>query len=366
MASLKGNISKFFAWIMVSIVIISLAGFGIQDVILGSTGRNIATVGKEKISINEFLRSVENEIGNFSKENSVNLTIEEAKNFGLINKALNDLIAKKIFDNPSAIITNGPPLEYDVNENESDTHVSGKWSFSSGIKHATWLLAIFTDKNKQNKNIMIPKSSVQLDDVWDVNGLRGTGSYSFSIENKVIPNENIFYDRLNLNESGPIYKIPRDLKFGSGFSTIALSLANSSINYALDFAKNKKGIYSEKLSEEQVFLREIGITKGLYKSSKSFLDNTIEKAWLVVSDGVFLEDEIIADLRLAATHAIRTSEEIVKKIYNLLGSSSIFKFNKIQRYFQDMLAISQQVQGRMYHFETVGEYFVSSKLKKIV
>ena len=98
MASLKGNISKFFAWIMVSIVIISLAGFGIQDVILGSTGRNIATVGKEKISINEFLRSVENEIVNFSKENSVNLTIEEAKNYGLINKALNDLIAKKIFD----------------------------------------------------------------------------------------------------------------------------------------------------------------------------------------------------------------------------------------------------------------------------
>ena len=68
MASLKGNISKFFAWIMVSIVIISLAGFGIQDVILGSTGRNIATVGKEKISINEFLRSVENEIVNFSKD----------------------------------------------------------------------------------------------------------------------------------------------------------------------------------------------------------------------------------------------------------------------------------------------------------
>ncbi len=99
MANLKGNISKFFAWIMVSIVIISLAGFGIQDVILGSTGRNIATIGKEKISINEFLRSVENEILNFSKENSVNLSIEEAKNYGLVNKAMNDLLAKKIFDN---------------------------------------------------------------------------------------------------------------------------------------------------------------------------------------------------------------------------------------------------------------------------
>ena len=99
LARFKGNISKFFAWVMVLIVIISLAGFGIQDVILGSTGRNIPTVGTEKISTDEFLRSVENEILKFSQENNVTLTVEEAKTYGLINKALNDLIAKKIFDN---------------------------------------------------------------------------------------------------------------------------------------------------------------------------------------------------------------------------------------------------------------------------
>ncbi|MDC3080717.1 peptidylprolyl isomerase [Paracoccaceae bacterium] len=99
MARLKGNISKFFAWIMVSIVIISLAGFGIQDVILGSMGQNIATIGKEKITVDEFLKSVENEILNFSQKNNVTLSIEEAKKYGLINKALNDLLAKKIFDN---------------------------------------------------------------------------------------------------------------------------------------------------------------------------------------------------------------------------------------------------------------------------
>ncbi|MAK10128.1 MAG: hypothetical protein CML36_06590 [Rhodobacteraceae bacterium] len=98
-ASLKGNISKFFAWIMVALVIVSLAGFGIQDVILGSMGQNIATIGKEKISVDEFLRSVENEILNFSQENDITLSVEEAKAYGLVNKALNDLIAKKIFDN---------------------------------------------------------------------------------------------------------------------------------------------------------------------------------------------------------------------------------------------------------------------------
>ena len=96
---LKGNISKFFAWILVLIVIVSLAGFGIQDVILGSTSRNIATVGKEKVSIDEFVRNLDNEIARFSQKNNLNLTIEDAKAYGLVNKVLNDLIAKKIFDN---------------------------------------------------------------------------------------------------------------------------------------------------------------------------------------------------------------------------------------------------------------------------
>ena len=77
-------------------------------------------------------------------------------------------------------------------------------------------------------------------------------------------------------------------------------------------------------------------------------------------------DESLAELRLSSTHAIRTSEEIVKRAYTLLGSSSIFKFNDIQRYFQDILAISQQVQGRMSHYETVGSYYINSKLKKMV
>ena len=77
-------------------------------------------------------------------------------------------------------------------------------------------------------------------------------------------------------------------------------------------------------------------------------------------------DEELAELRLASTHAIRTSEEIIKKLYSLLGSASIFKFNDIQRYFQDINAICQQIQGRMSHYETVGDYYINSKLKKII
>ena len=275
-------------------------------------------------------------------------------------------LAKKIFDNPKSIISNGPPIKSNVKETKEGVIVSGKWSFSSGIKNANWVLGVYTDKNKENKNIMFPITDVNIADDWNVNGLRGTGSYSFSVKNKLVPKENIFYDRKHLHEKGPIYKIPRELKFSAGFSTIAHSLANSTINFTIEFSKNKNSISSTQLSKEQVFIREIGIMKAIYGSSKSFLNSSVRKVWSKVSDGDNLDDESIAELRLASTHAIRSSENIVKKAYSLLGSSSIFKFNDIQRCFQDMLAISQQIQGRMSHYETVGSFYINSKLKKIL
>jgi hypothetical protein len=61
---------------------------------------------------------------------------------------------------------------------------------------------------------------------------------------------------------------------------------------------------------------------------------------------------------MAGTHAIRQSADVVDIAYNLSGSSAIFGSTKIQRRFQDAHVITQQVQGRESHYQTVGEYFL--------
>ena len=63
-------------------------------------------------------------------------------------------------------------------------------------------------------------------------------------------------------------------------------------------------------------------------------------------------------LRLAGTHAIRQSAEVLDIAYNLSGSTSIFADRAIQRRFQDIHVITQQVQGREAHYETAGQFFL--------
>lgn len=206
---LKGNISKFFAWIMVSIVIISLAGFGIQDVILGSSSRNIATVGREKISINEFLRSVENEIINFSQENNIALSVEEAKRYGLVNNALNDLIAKKIFDNlfkNEAISREDKSVVDYIRTVESFKNISGDFDVE---KYKRYVASTGVNIKEFESALKVDLVRELILDVFDAPTNIETSILEKSIEH-YFQSRNILFVELNKSTFGDLSKKPTD------------------------------------------------------------------------------------------------------------------------------------------------------------
>ncbi len=70
--------------------------------------------------------------------------------------------------------------------------LTGRWSFSSGCDHATWVLlgAIVTDgegKPVDFRTFLLPVSDYEIDDVWDTVGLRGTGSNDIVVAGAFVP-----------------------------------------------------------------------------------------------------------------------------------------------------------------------------------
>jgi alkylation response protein AidB-like acyl-CoA dehydrogenase len=61
-------------------------------------------------------------------------------------------------------------------------------------------------------------------------------------------------------------------------------------------------------------------------------------------------------IRLASTFAIHQSMAVVDTAYHAAGATAIFTANPIERRFRDIHTISQQLQGRQEHFETVGQF----------
>ena len=116
--------------------------------------------------------------------------------------------------------------------------LSGKWSFSSGCDHATWVLlgGLVFDQEGQVvdfRTFLLPREKYQIVDVWNVVGLRGTGSNDIVVEETFIPEE----FTLSMGDTGrcygpgqavndsDLYKLPFHSLFTTTISTPIIGMA---------------------------------------------------------------------------------------------------------------------------------------------
>jgi alkylation response protein AidB-like acyl-CoA dehydrogenase len=64
--------------------------------------------------------------------------------------------------------------------------------------------------------------------------------------------------------------------------------------------------------------------------------------------------------------AIHQSLQVVDTAYHAAGSTAIFEENPFERRFRDIHTVSQHLQGRSEHFETVGQYLIGLALDSLM
>ena len=299
--------------------------------------------------------------------------------------------AHEIWDEPRAVVTNGPPTAIcKAAPAPGGYRLNGRWNLSSGSDHATWIAALAPvvslngqDGDGQNADgqngdgpngggqkgaagrrqgpriLLMPKEQVRIVDSWQVSGLRGTGSFSFDVDDLFIPEERTYIQDGEPWADGPLYVIPRTLLFATGFATVALGVAGKSLDIAIEVAgarmPYRSGIL---LRDQQTTQRAIGEAHALHSSAQALLRDAAAAVWDAAYSQGGLTTEQRIRLRVAATHAIRTSAQVVDSAYTLCGAGAIFQSNPIQRRFQDMHVITQHVQGHYVHYETAGQFLL--------
>jgi len=103
-----------------------------------------------------------------------------------------------------------------------------------------------------------------------------------------------------------------------------------------------------------VFHTEIAELEARWGAARAYQQTTIQDVTAAVTASDALSVENRARIRLAATHAINEATNVVHRVYRMAGSTAIFENAPFERRFRDMHAVSQQMQARQSHYETVG------------
>jgi indole-3-acetate monooxygenase len=256
---------------------------------------------------------------------------------------------------------------------EGGYRVSGTWPFASGGHHATWLgghcLVLERDGTPAAaangtplvRTMLFPAGQVAMTDNWNVIGLKGTGSDTYSVKDAFVPAAYSLGrdDPADRRRNTPLYHLRTDNMFSAGFASLALGVARGMIEALIALAKEKspRGL-KHTMRESATVQSEIAELEARLRATRHYLLGTLADVWeAVVRTSQFGLDQRMA-IRLAASRTIHESRDVTNACYHAAGATAIFTGNPFERRLRDMNAIAQQLQGRRAHYETVGKFLL--------
>ena len=286
-------------------------------------------------------------------------------------------VAQAIFgDEPRAVLAWGPGPKVKAIECDGGYRVSGVWSFASGGRHATWLGAhcpIFQacgsprlDETgvQQERTLLVRSEDVEWTDIWNTVGLRGTASDQFALNDVFVRADHSITREFDheCRESGPLYRMSNHTCYQIGFAGVACGIARGALDCFIDMAKGKiiRG-GKRPISENAVVQSGLAQAEVNLRSARAYVLQSMAEIWQDLCGGAMITVAQRITVRMAATNAILKSREAVDFAYHTAGASSIFDNHPLERRFRDMHTVTQQLQGRMSHFETVGAWMLGTE-----
>lgn len=278
--------------------------------------------------------------------------------------------AREIFGPADGIIAWGPPAPSSARIVDGGYRVTGKWNFASGGHQASWIGAQSfvvdrdgTPKRREDggpvvRTMLVPRKDVRLEDAWNVMGLKGTGSDAYSVEDVFVPERCTLGrdEAADRREDGLLYKFSTSNVYSFVFAALALGVARRMLDDARAVAMTKQPYGSKQpMRDNNVVQAQIGRAEGGWRAAHGYLHATARKLWdeMAVTPTLSLEQRI--ELRLASVWSIHQAAAIADTVFHMIGATSIFESAPFERRFRDIHTVTQQLQGRQGHFESVGQ-----------
>jgi len=284
--------------------------------------------------------------------------------------------ANEIFNNPPGILAWGA-IAHEVRAVLGGYRANARWDFASGSRQASWLGAHVRiveadgtprkkpDGTPEIRTILFPVESATMHDVWDVIGLKGTGTDSYSVDDLFIPEKfaALRDEPAALREQGAIYKISTHMVFAMGFAATSLGVGRAMLDSAIDLSRKKTPQGTSAMRENNAVQGLIGRTEATLRAARAYLYSTAAEVWRDLEGGAPMTDAHRIAMRIAATWTIHQSTKVVDTAYHMAGATAVFAANPFERRFRDMHTIAQQIQARDTHYEDAGRAILSGKLQ---
>ena len=256
---------------------------------------------------------------------------------------------------------------------EGGYRVSGRWPFASGSPFATWLggmsavvdadgVTVLNASGQPARLLAIwPADQARLIDTWDGLGLRGTGSGDFEVSDIFVPDDQVnpgFYGRPVYDRA--LFRIKEMPEVGHGAH--ALGIASGAVQSFVD-AVNMKPLpgSTRHMAMGHMQAHQIAFARAdaLVRAARALLHETVRAAYEDAATHPELSPELRVRLREANIFAVRTAKEAVGLIFDMAGSSAVYRGRPIEKAFRDINTAANHTNYVETAYAAIGSYFLT-------
>ena len=218
--------------------------------------------------------------------------------------------------------------------------LSGRWGWSSGSDHCTWVLLGAVIPGEGYRTFLVPRSDYEIEDTWFSMGLQGTGSNDIVIKDPVFVPDYRTQKQIDgfngvHNQTSPVYDIPWAQVFIRVVCTASIGAMKKAITL---FVQNSKTSSTDptKLQGDPDITRRLAEVRNLISETEAVMYSNFDAMMDTVNAGnkVSIEDRVL--YRYQASIVIEKMIKAIDLLFDVSGGRSVFEGSPIQQIWKDI------------------------------
>jgi alkylation response protein AidB-like acyl-CoA dehydrogenase len=245
--------------------------------------------------------------------------------------------------------------------------VSGRWSFASGIMHASWLIGAFHPEPGADASgnqiivFVLPKDQAEVIDNWRVAGLVGTGSMDFRVDEQFIPAEMTYELGAAAVRGGDLFRLGMPAFVSNEVPPLCVGMAHRALDdITLLASRTTRWPGGPTLSERAVFLKELGRAEVRIRAAKLAHREAVQVAWATAREGNVPDDAQQLALTAASVYAVETCADVISDLFRYGGGRVLSLSSPMQRHLRNALAARQHIAVSEEFYEAAGRLRIES------
>jgi indole-3-acetate monooxygenase len=289
-----------------------------------------------------------------------------ATSAGMVGGMIGDGALNKVFDGGRIPRVSGTVVPTGFAERvDGGYRVNGRWAFGSAIHHAEWVSsAARVTKNgepvrlpngaPEQAMICVPVKDVTIEDNWDANGLCGTGSSHYRIDDVFVADDFILKGNPG-PRGGALYRLPIFAYVSACHAGFALGVAKRAMSEIIALAEDKRRKLSGVvLGDRGAFHKELGVIACKLAGARAYSMDILNQVWAATCNDESLSLVKWGECRAAMTYVTEVAAEVATFAYRYGTGAALYKSHPLQRCLRDIYTGTQHGVVSDENYEALG------------